>query len=179
MVCLFGFLCESSKEFDVWEFGMVRYENDLWKPDFDLSDFWIDRTPEEYRAAMLTYSNIYEIPIKYVYGIISVESNWNVNAIHWNKNLTVDCGLVQMNSQYWNYYKNLFFDGREFSPFNPDNAIEFCFAYLDWLRDCFGGDINKAIMAYNVGPGAVEKGRRLDIGNQYLEKVEKRVYFFN
>ena len=42
-------------------------------------------------------------------------------------------------------------------PFDPDQNLEAGFKYLNQMKDRFGGDMKKALAAYNAGPGNVEK----------------------
>lgn len=46
--------------------------------------------------------------------------------------------------------------------------------YLSWLTDWFGGDVDRAIMGYYVGPGAVGDPARAERAEYYLGKVRAR-----
>ena len=56
---------------------------------------------------------------------------------------------------------------------DPEDNITYGIAYLEYLMEKFE-DLDKALMAYNVGPFHVEKME--EAGMRYLEKV-KRTYF--
>jgi len=57
---------------------------------------------------------------------------------------------------------------------SPEGNIIYGIVYLKFLKDLYG-DLDKAIMAYNVGPAALNEGRNLDSAKRYLKKV-KRTY---
>jgi soluble lytic murein transglycosylase-like protein len=57
-------------------------------------------------------------------------------------------------------------------PFDPAQNIEGGTKYLSWMLNRFDGDVNKALAAYNWGPGNVERGGRYPSETRnYLKKV--------
>lgn len=62
-----------------------------------------------------------------------------------------------------------------FDPKDPDQNLKGGTAYLKALIDHFGGDEQKALAAYNAGPGTVEKGGPLPTETQkYVPSVEAK-----
>lgn len=56
-------------------------------------------------------------------------------------------------------------------PTDPEQSIMGGAKYLAHLVDQFGGDLTKALAAYNVGPGNVARGKKTDLGQQYVSAV--------
>jgi soluble lytic murein transglycosylase-like protein len=96
----------------------------------------------------------YQVPMIYVLKLIEKESNWNSKTIGYNENGTYDVGLVQVNSQYIEYFQQKYGD---FDPNNDYDAIEFCFKHLSFLFKQTN-NWRQAIAAYNAGLSRVLKG---------------------
>ncbi len=58
---------------------------------------------------------------------------------------------------------------------DPEDNITYGVTYLEYLIEKFG-DIDKALIAYNVGPFHVEKME--DAGRRYLRKVKKTYFIY-
>jgi len=58
---------------------------------------------------------------------------------------------------------------------DPEDNITYGIVYLEYLMEKFG-DIDKALIAYNVGPFHVEKME--DAGRRYLKKVKKTYFIY-
>jgi soluble lytic murein transglycosylase-like protein len=54
-------------------------------------------------SLIITIAMTYNIPPYFMVAIAEVESDWDVNAIHYNKNGTIDYGLMQLNSSWFNH----------------------------------------------------------------------------
>jgi membrane-bound lytic murein transglycosylase MltF len=52
---------------------------------------------------------------------------------------------------------------------NPQISIDLGAKYIAWLLKRYDGDLEKTVMAYNEGPGNVEKGKRVD---EYLQRFQ-------
>lgn len=61
--------------------------------------------------------------------------------------------------------------------YDPDTNLRLGFRYLRQLLDKYGGDLRLALLAYNRGPGTVDRllGRGVDPDNGYVEKVLARL----
>ena len=60
----------------------------------------------------------------------------------------------------------------EFDLLDPRDNIHTGMLYFKYLSDRFG-DVTRAIQAYNLGPGAVDRGKR---NKKYLGKVMRRAF---
>jgi len=58
---------------------------------------------------------------------------------------------------------------------DPEDNITYGITYLEYLFEKFG-EIDKALMAYNVGPFHVEKLK--EAGRRYLRKVKKTYFIY-
>ena len=92
--------------------------------------------------------------------IIQVESNWRPNA----RSGVGAMGLMQLmpKTAKWLGVKN---------AYDPAQNIEGGTKYIAQLIRQFGGDVSKALMAYNCGPGNVKKGRIPAESRRYAQKV--------
>ena len=57
------------------------------------------------------------------------------------------------------------------NPFDPAQNIEGGTKYLARLIRRYNGDISKALMAYNCGPGNVDRGRIPQASRDYARKI--------
>lgn len=129
---------------------------------------YLEFVPEPYRNVVLNVAQETGVPIPIIAAVALVESNWRPRAIGRNSNGTHDSGLMQINSQYQDYYVELFWQGsEEFDPFDPVHSLYMGAQILSWLYR-LTSDWRKAVLAYNVGLSA---SRHRDT-SPYLEKVK-------
>jgi soluble lytic murein transglycosylase-like protein len=81
-----------------------------------------------------------------VRAMIGVESNWDPNAV----SRTGAQGLMQLEPSTARLMGVR-------SAFDPQQNLEGGVAYLRMLLERYGGDLDKALAAYNAGPGAVDR----------------------
>ena len=113
---------------------------------------------------------IYGIPETILLHLIETESNFNPNAINYNKNGTIDYGLMQLNSSNIEYFTWKFNDFVPFDPMNvKDNLFIGC-AYLYYLYE-YTGTWYDAIWAYNAGPGNWKKRIMPEVTKRKLNHI--------
>jgi len=100
-------------------------------------------------------------------GLIEAESTWNANAV----SKSGARGIAQIMPEYH----------PGFTQYNdPVASINYAAKYLSQLQRQFGGNLQLAIIAYNAGPGNVERYRGPIPGNAesqgYYKKVMKGAY---
>lgn len=98
----------------------------------------------DYSPIIHSMSDKYDIEPSLISAIITVESNWNYNAVS-NKGAM---GLMQL-------MPSTAKDMSVGNPFNPEENIEGGTRYLRFLLDKFN-DLPLALAAYNAGPKTVE-----------------------
>ena len=144
-----------------------KYEN--FQDNISISDRWVMgeddlhiwRTPWEYRAVILTVSCQFDIPYKYLYRLIYIESKFNENATRYENNGSVSIGCMQLNTNSLEFFSKMFNDGKEINPFNKEQSIYIGAAYLKYLYKMFDNDWLCAFTAYNWGPGNFKRGRKI------------------
>src|SRR5574344_346759 len=107
----------------------------------------------KYDSKILQYANKYNIDPNIVKSIIMTESGLN-------KKVTSSCdcqGLMQVNAHY-----------NSGNLYNVDTNLDAGCKIFKHALDTFGGDVNKAIMAYNTGEANIKKGK---LNQTYLKKV--------
>jgi soluble lytic murein transglycosylase-like protein len=116
----------------------------------------------DYGPIIHSMSDKYDIEPSLIKAIITVESNWNYNAVS-NKGAM---GLMQL-------MPSTAKDMSVGNPFNPEENIEGGTRYLRFLLDKFN-DLPLALAAYNAGPRTVESLGRIPYiteTEQYVKKV--------
>jgi soluble lytic murein transglycosylase-like protein len=91
-------------------------------------------------SLVLSISAQYNVPSYLVVAIVECESNWNPHAIHINKDGTVDQGIMQLNSSWWQ-------DDLWYEPFINIHAGVQHLVALRELTDSW----YQATIAYNCG----------------------------
>ena len=108
--------------------------------------------------------------------LISVESSWKDHLRSYNpKSDTWDCGLGQINSRNFDLFSKAYLDGDKFDPMNPYQNLRVAAAHLAELFNYYGGEVGKALVAYNVGMNGALKPRTKAIGEKYRDKIYKRM----
>jgi soluble lytic murein transglycosylase-like protein len=116
----------------------------------------------DYSQIIHSMSSKYDIEPSLIRAVITVESNWNYNAVS-NKGAI---GLMQL-------MPSTAKDMAVSNPFNPEENIEGGTRYLRFLLDKFN-DLPLALAAYNPGPKTVEYYRgvpSITETEQYVKKV--------
>lgn len=142
--------------------------------------------PDEYSFYIHKYSKEYHLDEYLVKGVISVESNFNSQAVS-KKNAK---GLMQITEETAKWCIETFdIDATLETYTQPEENIEIGCAYLHYLFERFDGDKTNTLASYNAGMGNVEKwlkdekyssdGINLDEipfpeTKSYVEKVNKR-----
>jgi len=120
------------------------------------------RKMDDYDEIIYELSSKYNIEPSLIKAIITVESNWNYNAVS-NKGAI---GLMQL-------MPSTAKDLSVGNPFNPEENIEGGTRYLRYLLDRFN-DLPLALAAYNAGPKTVELSGGIPSiteTEQYVKKV--------
>ena len=102
----------------------------------------------------------YGIDNELIQAIVQVESDWNPNA----KSNKGAMGLMQLMPD----------TARSLgvrNAYDPAQNIEGGSKYIAQLINRYGGDVSKALMAYNCGPGKVKRGRIPKASRAYANKV--------
>lgn len=113
-----------------------------------------------YAAIINAAAAEYRVDAALVAAVISVESGFNPDAV----SSAGAMGLMQLMPE----------TAREMgvdNPFDPKQNITGGVRYLAWLLDYYGGDRDKAIMAYHGGARTVDNGPR-PVDREYLQMVK-------
>lgn len=127
---------------------LVKHRNDL------------DKIPVKYRGYVSELCFQYNVPVGLLYNVVYHESRWKDHVISKrNTNGSRDIGLMQLNSDYLEYYVAKFFSGNKFNPLNGFHSLEVGVKYLADLHNRLKGDWYKVAIAYNYGIGRVHHKR--------------------
>jgi hypothetical protein len=168
----------------------------LWSPAE--RDSYRARRPEQERQGLASYprSNaipdrarleamtikaalLQNIPPDILLGLISHESQWQVNAVNINRNRSFDMGLGQLNNLTWEGHLKQHFPGK--TPFDPWTNIQGAALFLRQVHDLMppGPESERwrlALMSYNMGPRRILEACRYnrpppEIGRRYAQRV--------
>jgi soluble lytic murein transglycosylase-like protein len=140
---------------------------DNWEQTEDDPYLW--RIPYEYRGIVVNASSQFDIPIKYLYRLIKIESQFKENAIRYENNGTYSVGMTQINSSNFEYFEEKFNDGNKINYNDPYQSIYIGAAYLRYLNNKLEGDWINTFASYQWGIGNVlkNKGEFPDIVKDY------------
>ncbi|MDR2434758.1 MAG: lytic transglycosylase domain-containing protein [Treponema sp.] len=92
-------------------------------------------------------------------------------AVHVNRNGTEDRGVMQLNSQYLDWFVTEFWDGKDFDWRDPGMNITVGVRYLKRLIDMPKFNEWQAVLCYNAGPERVKRGDVPDQAIEYANRV--------
>lgn len=120
---------------------------------------------------ILKYSQMYNIPILYLYRQDYLESKLGKYPIN-DRERGLDIGFKQLNSRYMDYYIEKYFILDEpFDPLNNEHSIQVGCAYLKDLYNEFFEDWRLAFQAYNAGPTRVRSFSVPPMTEEYAECI--------
>jgi len=118
----------------------------------------------KYKGTIADAAKRHNIPAAVLAGLLQTESNWDDDVISGKRLSSAGAGgIAQMMEAT---AKELGID-----RFNPEQSIYGAAAYLERLQKYFGGDLQKAIKAYNTGAGNIEKGIEFDETRMHSERT--------
>ena len=100
--------------------------------------------PYPYRETVEQYARVYGVDSSLAAGVIHAESRFNSNA----QSHRGAVGLMQLMPDTA--------AGLGVDPYDEQQNVEGGAKYLREMLDTFGGDVRKAVAAYNAGPAAVK-----------------------
>ena len=112
---------------------------------------------------------LYDVPPEIAVSVAIVESNFTmaVSAENWNGSR--DIGIFQINSRYVKWFeKALWYEYKDFDPYDPKDNIEMGIIYLRHLYD-HTGSWDKTVRAFHQGLHGLRKDP--DRSNTYLVRV--------
>ena len=134
--------------------------------------------PEEISNYICGLTDALELDTDLVIAILMKENpKFNPEAIHRNKNGTVDCGLFQLNDRYlWTEYKIKYWykDLGELDPFNWKHNAYLAIHHIKTLDKQLKSQ-DEVIMAYNCGKQAVMSNRIPKTTKDYLSAVKNNL----
>jgi hypothetical protein len=152
--------------------------------NFKLYDFGHDGILDQ-RDLLKHLENLskkFNVPLNVIQAIVNHESGWKPDAIGRNKG-SEDIGLMQLNSRYIDDFEKRFWkhSNLDFDPKNVFHNAEVGVAYLaDLHKQTHDNKYwERSIMAYNIGPTAVNKGVNMETGKKYLNIIAKMMHTKN
>ena len=115
---------------------------------------------EEMQEVIDRCADRYNIDQELIRAMIQVESGWKTDAVS-NKGAR---GLMQLMP------RTAAMLGVS-DPFDPEQNIEGGVKYISDLTDKYRGDVEKALAAYNAGPGRVDSGNVPAVSHRYVKNV--------
>lgn len=127
--------------------------------------------PLKYQDIIEECSDLYNLDKYLVMGIISTESGFDVDA----KSHKDAHGLMQLKDEtaLWCIEK-FSIDIPKEDIYKPESNIQIGCAYVRYLIDLYGGNVDTAVAAYNAGPGNVNKwlaDKRYSDGKTALKSI--------
>lgn len=142
---------------------------------------YLRSVPEKYQSFIVKIDKRYDFPMEYFLSIITTESFWDEKRISpMNTNGSYDKGLGQLNSYCipdfkWKYWRR----NEKFDPLNGIHNLEVASAHFNVLFRYFDKNIEKAVKAYNVGIGSMERNERQEKAEEYWTKIKINLKFFS
>lgn len=110
----------------------------------------LNRAPEQYRPMIKRYAAEYGLPVGVLASMLHTESRYKPGA----QSPTGAMGLAQIMPDTW---RDITRNDPTANPYNPEHSIKYGAQYLSQMVKNNNGDIDKALAAYNWGPGNVRK----------------------
>ncbi|MDR1507475.1 MAG: transglycosylase SLT domain-containing protein [Treponema sp.] len=117
----------------------------------------------EFAVIILNNAAQYDIAPALAFALCWEESRYNKNAVHQNKNGSIDRGLFQLNSQSFPELSTADF-------FTPEINVQYALAHLRWCIDKGGSELSGLAM-YNVGTNRVSKGGTPKATLDYISRI--------
>jgi soluble lytic murein transglycosylase-like protein len=131
--------------------------------------------PVEYQLILEATARDVEVPIEVLESIAWVESRFDPLAESpKRKDGHRDRGMFQINSKYCGWYADQYNGGLPFDPMSPVEAATVAALYIRFLYERYGS-YNEAIIAYNIGMTAVDRGEVTDRALRYLVMVYEEI----
>jgi len=125
------------------------------------------QTRDDYNEIIQSLSSEYNIEPSLIKAMITVESNWNYNAVSHKGAI----GLMQL-------MPSTAKDLEVSNPFDPEENIEGGIRYMRFLLDKFN-DLPLALAAYNAGPRRVESSGGIPAITETKQYVKKVLSIYN
>ena len=132
-----------------------------------------------YRDKVNYYAAQYGIDPDYFDAVLHTEMGGNFNRDTTKvKNKTSSAyGIGQMLTPTWNAVITKIaptygYDPKDFDRNDIEHQLNVSAMYLKYLKDKFGGDMDRAITAYNAGEGSVSNGKTTPYNSGYAAKVK-------
>lgn len=122
-----------------------------------------DLAPEEFRPLVVKAANLYGIDPRLLAAVVTVETEWNPHAVGSHGEL----GLTQVLPSTGAWLADLA-GMKEYDLADPETSLKLGALYISMLLKEYGTP-EKALAAYNGGPGAVEHSET----NLYARRVLK------
>jgi len=127
-----------------------------------------ERTYRKYKKLIHQASEEFNVPVPLIAAVIRAESGFNPYAV----SRTGAMGLMQLMPGTWSEM------GGIGSPFNAGMNIKLGTKYLRTLMNQFRGNLRLTIAAYNAGPGAVRRFRRIPPYRETRRYVPKVLRYY-
>jgi soluble lytic murein transglycosylase-like protein len=106
---------------------------------------YVEKTSSIYLASV-----VYQIPTPYLFRLVEKESKGDRFVVSYNKNGTIDLGLLQHNSKYYDYFKWRYNKGIDYDPFNIQDNLRIGCKHLKTLYK-HTGTWEGTFVAWNCG----------------------------
>ena len=127
-----------------------------------------EKTYRKYKKLIHQASEEFNVPVPLIAAVIRAESGFNPYAV----SRTGAKGLMQLMPGTWSEM------GGIGSPFNAGMNIKLGTKYLRMLMNQFRGNLRLTIAAYNAGPGAVQRYRRVPPYRETRRYVPKVLSYY-
>ncbi|MCH5291126.1 MAG: transglycosylase SLT domain-containing protein [Treponema sp.] len=114
--------------------------------------------------AILEYADKYDVPLSLAFALAHTESNYRANAMHVNKNNSIDRGLFQLNNRS-------FPDLKENDFYDPKTSARYGMSHLRFCLDNAGNEI-AALAMYNAGTNKVRNNNTPQMTLNYISRIE-------